>query len=71
MYEENPALYLTNIEEMPSGNDEDNEKFSEEKLGKFLNNEELSKTQKEKIKNLLKQEKDLFARNLNDLGQTN
>ncbi|CAG8576424.1 8804_t:CDS:2, partial [Scutellospora calospora] len=47
--------------EMPSGNDEDNEKSSEEKLGKFLNNEELSKTQKKKINNLLKQEKDLFA----------
>ncbi|CAG8486230.1 610_t:CDS:2, partial [Scutellospora calospora] len=58
-YEENSALYLTNIEEVPSKDKEDDKKSFKEKLRELLNNKVLSMIQKEKVKDLFNREKDL------------
>ncbi|CAG8542574.1 4497_t:CDS:2, partial [Scutellospora calospora] len=69
-YEENPALYLTNIESVPIGDDKE-EKSIEEKIQESIKNDELTPQQQCTVQMFLWSNKDMFAQGLEDLGQTN
>ncbi|RIB29474.1 hypothetical protein C2G38_2155250 [Gigaspora rosea] len=69
-YKENPALYLTNIEEVPTKKDKedkDKEKSIKELIKEIVNNEELTFQQQSKTKEFLLTEKNLFALSIENI----
>ncbi|CAG8846045.1 28768_t:CDS:1, partial [Gigaspora margarita] len=70
--EENPALYLTSIEEVPvKDDDEREEKTVENKILELVNSKDLTRIQEKQAQEFLLARKNMFARGLNDLGCTN
>ncbi|CAG8710982.1 24509_t:CDS:2, partial [Cetraspora pellucida] len=68
---EGPVLYLTNVEEMPTKDDDETEVTVEEQIEQFLQNDNLDKEDKEKAVSFFKQKRTLFASDIRELGETN
>ncbi|CAG8615893.1 12204_t:CDS:2, partial [Cetraspora pellucida] len=66
-----PALYLTNVEEMPTKDDDETKITVERWIEQFLQNDNLDKEDKEKAASFFKQERTLFASDIRELGETN
>ncbi|CAG8635973.1 4552_t:CDS:2 [Gigaspora margarita] len=64
-----PAVYLANIEELPARETDPEEETLNQKLEKNLAEAPLEPEEREATLNLLNKEKNIFARNINDLGQ--
>ncbi|CAG8728887.1 8843_t:CDS:2, partial [Acaulospora morrowiae] len=60
----------TMVEELPTTTDEPEEMAIEDKINNIEVSNEVKDTQKEEIKNLLLERKDLFAQTIEELGQT-
>ncbi|CAG8592867.1 28848_t:CDS:2, partial [Racocetra persica] len=65
-----PALYLTDIEEMPTKEEKETELTVEKQIEKFLQNETLTKEEKEKAAAFFQQERNLFTSDMQGLGET-
>ncbi|CAG8771602.1 14568_t:CDS:2, partial [Cetraspora pellucida] len=66
-----PALYLTNVEEMPTREDEEPELTVEGRIEQFLQNETLNTEDKSKAAAFFRRERTLFASDIQELGETN
>ncbi|CAG8759524.1 1370_t:CDS:2, partial [Dentiscutata erythropus] len=66
---QSPAAYLSHIEELPTVS-LDEEEFIEKKIEKMEVSEELDDEQQKEAKDLIKKEKGIFARNVEELGRT-
>ncbi|CAG8780513.1 16018_t:CDS:2, partial [Dentiscutata erythropus] len=64
---QSPAAYLSHVEELPTAS-LDEEKSIEEKIEKMEVSEELDDEQQKEAKDLIKKEKGIFVRNVEELG---
>ncbi|CAG8651140.1 7539_t:CDS:2 [Dentiscutata erythropus] len=66
---QSPAVYLSHVEELPTAS-LDEEKSIEEKIEKMEVSKKLNDEQQKEAKDLIKKEKGIFARNVEELGRT-
>ncbi|CAG8700439.1 41869_t:CDS:2, partial [Gigaspora margarita] len=65
--EENPTLYLTNIEEVPIKDDDDKvEKTIKDQILELVNNNELTMGQKQQAQEFLLARRDMFTQRLDE-----